>query len=53
MGTMETLYAACTGLGTVIFILIFVNYYLESGDEEEAPAPGSRRKRDAVKAKRQ
>lgn len=35
MGAMETLYKVCTGLGTTIFALIFLNYYLEAKDEGE------------------
>ena len=33
MGAMENLYKMCTFLGTVIFILLFLNYYLEAKDE--------------------
>jgi len=42
MGTMETLYVTCTSLGTLMFVLVFANYFLDSGEEPEAakPAPG-------------
>lgn len=33
MGAMESLYKVCTYLGTLIFILLFLNYYLEAKGE--------------------
>ena len=33
---VRTLYKTCTFLGTLIFILIFVNYYLEAKEEERS-----------------
>jgi hypothetical protein len=47
MGGLETLYGTCTGLGTAILVLIFVNYYLEAESEPETTATQS-----AGKAKR-
>ena len=37
MFTMASLYRFCTLLGTAIFILLFLNYYLDSTPEEEIP----------------
>ena len=41
--TMESLYSTCTALGTAIFILIFLNYFLEGqadrNDEEKTKTP--------------
>jgi hypothetical protein len=39
MGAVETLYGFCTLLGTAIFALIFLNYYLEARNEPEAEEP--------------
>jgi hypothetical protein len=38
MVTVESLYGFCTALGTIIFVLIFLNYYLEAKSEPE-PEP--------------
>jgi len=32
---VDTLYVVCTTLGTAIFGLIFLNYYLSSDEEKE------------------
>jgi hypothetical protein len=39
MGSVETLYGFCTFLGTAIFALIFLNYYLEASNEPETEEP--------------
>ena len=43
MVSMESLYGLCTGLGTIIFILIFANYFLEGQEtREKEPADAAR-----------
>ena len=34
MGAMESLYVACTTIGTLIFGLIFINYFVEASANE-------------------
>jgi hypothetical protein len=46
MGAVETLYGFCTFLGTAIFALIFLNYYVEATDEPERPKPEQSSKAD-------
>lgn len=51
MGAMETLYKVCTGLGTTIFALIFLNYYLEG--KEEVDETGENKKDKKKKEKKE
>lgn len=56
MGAMESLYKVCTYLGTLIFLLLFLNYYLEAKGEvssaEDGPVVDSdkRKQRSSKKA---
>lgn len=54
MGAMESLYKVCTYLGTLIFLLLFLNYYLEaksevSSIEEESVADADKRPKHTTK----
>lgn len=55
MGSMESLYKVCTYLGTLIFILLFLNYYLEakgevsSSEEEVSNDTDTNKKRTSKK----
>jgi hypothetical protein len=38
MGATENLYFTCTILGTIIFALLFLHYYIDTENEVEEPA---------------
>lgn len=44
MGQMENLYTACTFLGTAIFALLFINYYIDSKNDEKNETENKKKK---------
>jgi hypothetical protein len=47
MGQVELLYRACTMLGTLLFVLLFLHYYIEpeATDDDVEAAPSSTSKK--------